>query len=97
MNSEESELIRSLLTSSEGEAFKQLTALNARLGAQSDFQFIGRSTRENIVKLVEESQGKSSLVAPLLELIKFSLVTRGNWMCCFPKLFVFSSWVQVDL
>lgn len=46
MNSEESELIRSLLTSSEGEAFKQLTALNARLGAQSDFQFIGRSTRE---------------------------------------------------
>lgn len=100
MNSEESELIRSLLTSSEGEAFKQLTALNARLGAQSDFQFIGRSTRENIVKLVEESQGKSSLVAPLLELIRILARDKRQLDVLLPeavRLFIVGSSGLVDV
>ncbi|KJH52239.1 hypothetical protein DICVIV_01567 [Dictyocaulus viviparus] len=65
------EMINSLLTLPESEAYQKLSELNARLATVSNFQSVDTNTRKNIVKMIELGvNGKPSMIAPALELIR---------------------------
>ncbi|ETN74870.1 hypothetical protein NECAME_12681, partial [Necator americanus] len=63
-------VVQSLSSLPAEDACRRLEALNASLTTRSKFEDVDRSAREEIVKLVENLCDRSSLVAPILELIR---------------------------